>query len=187
MDEISLKKAILTGARIGEHREMLREHARKIARRRSPRGSDAIIHLLAMQFYSSWCETLPIYTNITDLSEILKVSQAYVKTVKKILSQNPLKDTLATIWCHGENSYSIDGLIPFCVSKDLHAILQVFLNKELSLTTRVLQRKAGVNNAAKSMKKLVDFHDGLFAAAVRLPEGEKGDGYFVRVTSLKTK
>jgi len=91
----------------------------------------------------------------------------------------PLGGKLPTIWHHEGPCYSTDGLAPKNVNNDCHNLLRQFLDRDLALTTPVIERN-GVNNAALAIETIIKkFGDG----PVRKPEG-KGDGYFVRVRSL---
>jgi hypothetical protein len=89
-----------------------------------------------------------------------------------------------TIWYHGEclgkHSYSRDGKPPIGVSNEMHNALKGFLDHDIALVTKALQ-DAGISNVTTVMRKLAKkFGED----AIHRPK-EKGDGYFIRVRSLK--
>lgn len=86
----------------------------------------------------------------------------------------------ATIWFHGEQSYSIDGKTPKAVSREQHNILKEFTDRDVALTTEAL--KNAVSNVSRVMKNL----DVEFPGAVRRPAA-KGDGYYIRVRTVATE
>jgi hypothetical protein len=85
----------------------------------------------------------------------------------------------ATVWHHGDRSYSTDGQTPFLVSPEQHNALNAFLDRDQALETKALEKK-GISNVADVMRKLAR----RFGGAVRLP-ASKGEGYFVRVRTVK--
>jgi hypothetical protein len=86
---------------------------------------------------------------------------------------------LPTIWYHGERSYSQGRQRPIKVSNEMHNILQAFLGRDVALDTKKLSDI--VANVTTVVKKLVEkFGEN----AISRPKG-KGDGYFIRVRSLK--
>jgi hypothetical protein len=88
------------------------------------------------------------------------------------------------IWHHGGESYSRDGKNPVCVSREIHNVLQKFLNCDEAYETKTLE-KAGVSNVASVMSKIAEkFGD----EAIRRPgKSKRGDGYFIRVRSRTSK
>jgi hypothetical protein len=84
-----------------------------------------------------------------------------------------------TVWYHGGQSYSPDGVTPVLVSNELHNLLKAFLDRNEALDTKTLE-KAGVGNATLVVDKIVKKFSG---KAVRRPE-RKGDGYFIRVRTV---
>ena len=87
---------------------------------------------------------------------------------------------MPTIWYHGERSYSTDGRNPSNVSPEQHNILRAFLDNDVAIGTRALESK-GVSNVPAVITKLCKkFGEGSVQRPVH-----KGDGYFIRVRSLK--
>jgi hypothetical protein len=87
---------------------------------------------------------------------------------------------MPTIWYHGERSYSTDGRNPCNVSPEKHNLLRAFLDNDVAIGTRELEAK-GVSNVPAVISKLCKtFGDGLVQRPAR-----KGDGYYIRVRSLK--
>lgn len=85
-----------------------------------------------------------------------------------------------TIWYHGGQSYSRDGIRPIRVSTEQHNILNAFLGGNEAFDTDTLSDK-GVSNVTTVIVKLAKkFGDD----AVRRPD-DKGDGYFIRVRPLQ--
>jgi hypothetical protein len=88
--------------------------------------------------------------------------------------------TIPTIWYHGEQSYSTDGKNPCNVSLEQHNLLRAFLDNDVAIGTRELEAK-GVSNVPAVISKLCKkFGDGPVQRPAR-----KGDGYYIRVRSLK--
>jgi hypothetical protein len=86
-----------------------------------------------------------------------------------------------TIWSHGERSYSTDGRMPILVSDEQDNILQCFLERDIALDTDGLTNKSGTVNVTTAISRIVEkFGEG----AIRRPK-KKGDGYFIRVRTLK--
>jgi len=83
----------------------------------------------------------------------------------------------ATIWYHGERSYSTDGTTPVVVTNEQHNFLTAFLDKDAALDTAALT-KAGVSNVSRVTKAL----QKRFPIALRKPTA-KGEGYYIRVRS----
>lgn len=100
--------------------------------------------------------------------------------IGSLLLRSPAPDP-PTIWSHGSNAYSIDGIDPVVVTEEENCILQAFLEKKTALGTRDLESASGVNNVSRVVNKLMKKHDGVFARAGRVPGKTKGAGYFFRV------
>jgi hypothetical protein len=90
------------------------------------------------------------------------------------------QDSLMTVWYHAGQSYSTDARTPVLVSREQHNILQAFLDCEEALGTKALS-KTGVSNVTTAIKKLIKKFG---VAAIRRPQ-KRGDGYFIRVRTLK--
>jgi hypothetical protein len=82
---------------------------------------------------------------------------------------------LATVWYHGDRSYSTDGHAPVIVPAEQHNALKAFLDSEVARSTKHLEN-AGVSNVTKVMKILAK----KFPGSGRGPK-DKGDGYYIRV------
>jgi hypothetical protein len=94
----------------------------------------------------------------------------------------PPTNPLPTIWYHGGESYSIGGVSQLVVGKEEHYILQAFLQHQRAMKTSEIETTAGVTNAPRSIKELVEGYGHCFAPAIRRPNGVKGaGGYFIRV------
>jgi hypothetical protein len=88
---------------------------------------------------------------------------------------------LPTIWYHGGRSYSTDGLTPIIVSNEQHNVLQQFLDLNIALDTKSLE-KAGVSNVSTVVTKIAN---QFRSDAVRRPgPNGKGDGFHIRVRSV---
>jgi len=85
-----------------------------------------------------------------------------------------------TVWYHGGQSYSTDGMSPVSTSNEQHNMLKAFLEGHEALLTRNLE-KAGVGNPTLVAKGLAKKFG---EAAVRRPNREKGAGYYIRVRTL---
>jgi hypothetical protein len=83
-----------------------------------------------------------------------------------------------TIWYHGDRSYSADRKSPISVTREQHNILKCFLDHNRSLTTEELGKTT--SNVSAVVTKLAE----RFGSAVQQPL-RKGDGYFIRVRTLK--
>jgi hypothetical protein len=86
----------------------------------------------------------------------------------------------ATVWFHGNKSYSLDGETPELVTREEHQVLQEFLDRNMAVDYATLGN--AVTNPTTVMRKL----QKKFGKAVRIA-GRKGSGYFVRVRSLPKK
>jgi hypothetical protein len=85
-----------------------------------------------------------------------------------------------TIWYHGEQSYSKDRKRPVAVSDDMHNILKQFLDRDLALTTKQLQKGSPhfyISNVATVIKKL----ETQFGTQAICRPVKKGAGYCIRV------
>jgi hypothetical protein len=87
-----------------------------------------------------------------------------------------------TVWYHGGHSYSRDGLRPVKVSNEMHNVLKPFLDGNIAINTKELQ-KSGVSNVASVIDKLVKKFGESPDGPICRPAA-KGDGYFIRVRSL---
>lgn len=83
-----------------------------------------------------------------------------------------------TLWYHGDMSYSTDGSRPRVVSREQHNVLRLFLARDAALSTEEIAHHA--NNVSLVMKKI----ESKFPGFVLTPE-LKGDGYYIRVRSLR--
>jgi hypothetical protein len=123
------------------------------------------------------------YKGQSGLQNLAEVLAEKLEALAEKLSIQPQKPDagkeLPTIWYHGNNSYSADGGNPKVVSNEQHNLLSAFLDKEVALDTKALQ-KAGVENVAAAVGRIADKFG---AAAIRRP-AKKGDGYFIRVRTL---
>jgi hypothetical protein len=90
------------------------------------------------------------------------------------------RSSIPVIWYHGEHSYSTDGDRPRNVSPEMHNFLTAFLDREVAIETRELE-EAGVSNAAAVAGKIAE----RFGEASVSRPGCKGEGYFLRVQSLR--
>jgi hypothetical protein len=90
-----------------------------------------------------------------------------------------------TIYYHGKQSYSTDGVTPVVVGDRHHEILQAFLTRRAAMSTVQLEKAAfGVvrtENVSQLVKRLQKLHSGRFSPAIQTPNGVKGAGYFIRV------
>ena len=89
----------------------------------------------------------------------------------------PAADSLATIWYHGQKSYSLNGLVPIVVSQEQHSILQRFLDSKIALDSRELSEEC--SNVSRVMDALAE----RFRGTVRRPAA-KGEGYYIPVRAL---
>jgi hypothetical protein len=108
--------------------------------------------------------------------------------VKRVLnetvwSKQITRELPPTIWYHGERGYSHDMLSPIVVTQEEHDALQQFLKRKTSLDTRELEN-CGITNATRVIGDLADKYGKRFAVSIRTPGGEKGVGYFIRVSAV---
>jgi hypothetical protein len=90
-----------------------------------------------------------------------------------------------TIWHHGERSYSRDGINSYVVKEDEDNILQAFSKIKRAMDTSELGDKSGVTNVARTIGQLRDGYGGVFADAIRTPEGKKAaGGYLILVRPI---
>ncbi|HVK18073.1 MAG TPA: hypothetical protein VM533_14080 [Fimbriiglobus sp.] len=81
-----------------------------------------------------------------------------------------------TIYDHGGNSYSMDGVRPIRVSVAVANVLAVFAKRDQALLTSEIETESGYDGQApKLMKKI----NRSFPGTVRFPK--ERDGYYVRV------
>jgi hypothetical protein len=122
-------------------------------------------------------------------ADLGKVSPAVRKMLKKLhpkiakqkkreLRRMSRQTAWPIIWYHGGMSYSIDKTRPRNVSREMHNVLRVFLDRKAPRSTRELA--ASADNVSAVMKKI----DAKFPDAVLMPK-DKGDGYFIRVRSVR--
>jgi hypothetical protein len=82
---------------------------------------------------------------------------------------------------HGDRRYQVSEGQPFVVTENEDNVLQAFLGAP-ALDQKMLIRRSGMNDAARSLRALCKKYDGVMASAIRLP-GRKGrGGYRVQVT-----
>jgi hypothetical protein len=86
--------------------------------------------------------------------------------------------TPITLYYHGERSYSTDGQTPTKMTLEQHKFLKAFLDRDIALETKELE-KEGISNVSKVAGKINE----RFRASVKLPEG-RGAGYYARVRSM---
>jgi hypothetical protein len=116
-----------------------------------------------------------------DVKERTELARKQIDSLREALGAGATDEALSVIWYHGEKSYSIDGRTPVNVSQEQHNILKAFRDNTIALDTQSLSN-TGVNNVTDVIRKLVKkFGED----AIRRPKN-KGDGYFLRVRSLKT-
>jgi hypothetical protein len=84
------------------------------------------------------------------------------------------------IWRHAGRSYSTDGATPRIVPPEVHNFLMAFLDRNEAADTAEL-KKYGVSNPTDVANKT----DRRFGAGVVRRPAVKGEGYFVRVLTLK--
>jgi hypothetical protein len=86
-----------------------------------------------------------------------------------------------TIWFHGDCQYSINQSAPMKVSDEFDCILRSFLDSHTALKTTELIDRSGVTNVSRAMARLVQWNDGMFKTAMRVPNGKSKGGYFINV------
>jgi hypothetical protein len=133
---------------------------------------------------SGWGETLPpaaVWGSspaamLPNLAGELAWLHNIVRDLAEVAEERPPEPP--TIWYHGGRSYSRDGKRPVCVSAEQHNFLKEFLDNSQAIVTKDLSK--GICNVTDVAKKLAE----KFPDAICFPK-EKGDGYFVRVRSLR--
>jgi hypothetical protein len=117
------------------------------------------------------------FGRVTDLLE-----EELRSATSKLTPPPPAPSNPPTIWYHGGVSYSRDGLKPITVSRGMHTLLSAFLGSEQAMTSKALEDTAVPNVAAMVNKIAEKFGE----EPIRRPgQKARGDGYFIRVRSLK--
>lgn len=114
------------------------------------------------------------------LEQLANIKRAFARTQPPVQSSSS-ESTMATIWFHGQQNYSIDRTNKYKVSEQFDNILQAFFEYPYAMETEDLEDRSGVTNASRAMKELVTWNNGIFKAAIRIPGGKRKGGYFVRV------
>jgi hypothetical protein len=85
-----------------------------------------------------------------------------------------------TIISLGNRSYQIGTQRPVVVGTDEDYVLQAFL-RHPAMDEQQLRETSGLPDAAKVLKGLFSWLDGIFAHAIHLPGGKSRGGYHVRI------
>jgi hypothetical protein len=93
----------------------------------------------------------------------------------------PKEPPAPTIWHHGGQSYSRDGINSYVVKDDEDYVLQAFLEAKRAMGTAELADESGVANVARTIAQLLDGYGGVFADAIRTPEKKGAGGYLIHV------
>jgi hypothetical protein len=90
---------------------------------------------------------------------------------------------LPTIWRHGVRADSADGHTEYVVTDEEDSVLTAFRDEGIAMDTDTLTDRSGVQNVSRTITRLRERYQGIFAAAVRSPvDGKKGGGgYYIRV------
>ncbi len=131
----------------------------------------------------SWANALPDTLRIAADSPAMEQPPAVAAKPTLEQTQPPAAEP-PTIWFHGERQYSTDRMTPLKVSEEHDSILQSFLESQAAMETQDLTDKAGVTNPSRAIRALAEWNDGIFKAAMRIPDGKAKGGYFVRVKRL---
>jgi hypothetical protein len=112
-------------------------------------------------------------------NQILQARDALTELFEPLQECQEPSEEPATIWFHGEVSYSRDKLTPVCVSPEQHNLLKKFLDGDQAFTTKTLTGE-GVSNVADVVNKLEE----TFGRAPIHRHKKKGHGYYLRVRTL---